>query len=243
MYKSLKKIAKVLVPKKLLQKNELFFRKLISLKYKGNKHQCNICGFQLKHFVELEDKDLLCPRCGSRSRTRRLYKMLTKTNALNGTILHFSPPLSLSKKIKTLKTVNYYSSDFENEFIANYNFDITSIACETDFFDLIICYHVLEHIEKDTKAMSELYRVLKPNGICFIQTPFKDGDIYEDYNITTEEGRLAAFGQEDHVRIYSENGLTKRLETAGFEIDRSRFESDLYLGLKNETVIVAKKIN
>ena len=49
----------------------------------------------------------------------------------------------------------------------------------------------------------ELFRVLKPNGTVLIQTPFKDGEIYEDYAITSESERLIHFGQEDHVRIYS----------------------------------------
>ena len=47
-------------------------------------------------------------------------------------------------------------------------------------YDLIICYHVLEHINKDLKAMSELFRILKPGGKVYIQTPFKEGVIYEN---------------------------------------------------------------
>ena len=243
MYKSLKKIAKLIIPHQLLQKNEALFRKLISIKYKGNKYQCNICDFKLKCFVELDDKDLLCPRCGSRSRTRRLYKMLNDTNALNGTVLHFSPPRALSQKFKKLEHITYYSSDFENEFIADYNYDITAIACDSDFFDLVICYHVLEHIEEDIKAMSELYRVLKPNGICFIQTPFKNGLIYEDFTITSEKERKIAFGQKDHVRVYSVEGLQNRLESVGFKVKIKTFDKNVseISGLKAETVVIVKK--
>ncbi|MEJ6793130.1 MAG: hypothetical protein QNK89_10480 [Lacinutrix sp.] len=51
--------------------------------------------------------------------------------------------------------------------------------------------------------MSELLRILKPKGKCYIQTPFKTGDIYEDSDIKTEEQSLLHFGQEDHLRIYS----------------------------------------
>jgi len=241
MYKSLKRIAKRILPKQVLQENEFFFRKLISLKYKGEKFQCNICDFKLKHFVELNDNDLLCPRCGSRSRTRRLYKILNDTNALNGTILHFSPPRSLLEKFK--KNINYHSSDFENEFVADYNYDITSIASKTNFYDVIICFHVLEHIQDDIKAMSELYRVLKPNGICFIQTPFKSGEIYEDDNITTKEARKTAFGQEDHVRVYSIDGLQNRLESVGFKVKIKTFDKSTKeaFGLKAETVLLVEK--
>jgi len=243
MYKRVKRVAKQILPQQLLEKNEFFFRKLISLKYKGNNFQCNICNFNLDRFVTLDDNDLLCPRCGSRSRTRRLYNELNKRTILKGNVLHFSPPRMLSEQLKKLDLINYYSSDFENEFIADYHYDITAIACESDFFDVIICYHVLEHIEADTKAMSELYRVLKPNGTCFIQTPFKDGDIYEDASFTTKVARKMAFGQDDHVRIYSVEGLKNRLKDTGFKVDIKTFSASSkdVNGLQPETIILVKK--
>lgn len=240
MYSKLKAIAKQILPKPFLEKNEFFFRKIISLKYRGTQHQCNICGSKLKRFVDLDGKDLLCPNCGSRSRTRRLYKQLIKHSALNGNVLHFSPPKILYKQFKQLK-MNYYSSDFENEFTADYNYNITSIPTKENFFNTIICYHILEHIENDKKAMSELYRVLKPGGICFIQTPFIDGETKEDPTITLPEDRKKHFGQEDHVRIYALPDLVSKLKVPGFKIEVKSFENETYNGLNNETVILATK--
>ena len=89
--------------------------------------------------------------------------------------------------------------------------------------------------------ISELFRVLKPNGTVLIQTPFKDGEIYEDYAITSESERLIHFGQEDHVRIYSVDGLKKRLESVGFSIIVKQYEKDEYLGFSNEIMLVATK--
>jgi SAM-dependent methyltransferase len=240
MYKSLKKIAKRIIPEETLRKNESFFRKLISLKYKGNNHKCNICEINLSRFVELEDKDLLCPNCGSRSRTRRLYEHLNNSKTLTGNILHFSPPKSLYNKFKATQN-NYFSSDFENEFLADYAYDITAISSKDNFFNSIICYHILEHIEDDIKAMSELYRVLKPDSYCYIQTPYKDGDIYEDYSIISPKEREKAFGQKDHVRIYSIEGLKGRLESVGFKTKIVHHKEDLYFGFKEEIMIIAKK--
>lgn len=86
--------------------------------------------------------------------------------------------------------------------------------------------------------MKELHRVLKPNGTAIIQTPFKEGDIYEDYNITSEAERLLHFGQEDHVRIYSIDGLKNRLENSGFTIAVKQFEKDTYLGFSDKEIIL-----
>lgn len=157
-------------------------------------------------------------------------------------MLHFSPSRSVFRLLKRNPDITYFSTDYEDEFLADYSYDITQIPLETDFFDLIICYHILEHIEDDKKAMAELYRVLKPNGTCVIQTPFKDGEIYEDFLIKTPEERLKAFGQEDHVRIYSVAGLRKRLMASGFEnVDSKTFPANGRYGFMEETVLICKK--
>lgn len=245
MYNGLKKIAKTLVPQKYLFRHEFIFRRLIAIKYLGNNHRCNICKTKLNRFITLSSKDLLCPACGSRSRTRRLYNLLLENNVLHGNVLHFSPSRSLYRTFKNLQSITYFSTDFENEFVADYRIDIRKIDFTDSYFNTIICYHVLEHIEEDMTAMQELFRVLKPNGTCYLQTPFKDGDIYEDATKITKQQRLEAFGQEDHVRIYSAKGLKKCLEQVGFKVSVKIFhpqEEDKYLGYRSpEILLIASK--
>lgn len=245
MYNFLKKKLKSLIPKKFLFKNELLIRKFYGIFYLGQNHQCNICNKKLNSFVLLKNEDLLCPFCGSLSRNRRLWKLLNDNNSINGNFLHFSPSRSLYRNLKKRKNINYFSSDFEDEFLADYKFDITNIEQESNQFDTIICYHILEHIIEDKKAMFELHKVLKPNGTIFIQTPFKEGDIYEDYSIVSPEDKETRFGQKDHVRIYSVEGLKQRLENTGFKVQIKKFKKykgDLFLGLKSpETVLIATK--
>ncbi|WP_456440366.1 class I SAM-dependent methyltransferase [Psychroserpens sp.] len=199
----------------------------------------------MRSFIEKNNKDLICPFCGSLARTRRLWSILKTKNSIKGNLLHFSPSRSVYRILKKATTINYYSSDFEDEFLADYNFDITQINQENETFDTIICYHILEHIVNDKAAISELFRVLKPNGVIYIQTPFKDGDIYEDYSITSPKEREKHFGQNDHVRIYSAEGLKERLEIAGFKVDITLFndvKKDLYNGFKSpEIVLIATK--
>ena len=122
--------------------------------------------------------------------------------------------------------------------MADVTYDITKIPEKENTFDLILCYHILEHVIEDTKAMKELYRVLKPNGTVLIQTPFKEDEIYEDYTITSETNRLLHFGQEDHVRIYSVDGLKKRLESEGFSVSVKQFEENEYLGFSDKEIIL-----
>ncbi|WP_245925720.1 class I SAM-dependent methyltransferase [Algibacter marinivivus] len=245
MYNFIKKTLKSLIPRQFLFKNELFFRYFYAVFYIGNTHQCNICDKKLRVFIKIENEDLLCPFCGSLSRNRRLWGILKEDNTLKGNVLHFSPSRNLYRKLKKNKHINYSSSDFENEFLADYKFDITDINQKDETFDTIICYHILEHITDDQKAMSELYRILKPNGTIYIQTPFKKGDIYEDDSITSPEKRLEHFGQEDHVRVYSVDGLKVRLKKNGFKVSVKRFNNSLnsiYNGFKpSEIVLIVNK--
>jgi len=90
--------------------------------------------------------------------------------------------------------------------------------------------------------MEELHRVLKNDGICIIQTPFKEGAIYEDFSIKSPEKRLKAFGQEDHVRIYSIKGLAERLKQNGFkDLEIKTFKANERYGFGEETILIAKK--
>lgn len=243
MYKHLKGIIKDILPQKFLFSQEENLRKVLLPMYIGTKFKCNICETQLKHFEKLENGNLLCPICGSLPRTRRLWKLLNEKFLRDGiSVLDFSPSRSIYRKLKKNPNINYFSTDFENEFLADYHFDITNIDEEDDSFNLILCYHILEHIPNDSKAMSELYRVLKKGGHILVQTPFKDGNIHEDSSIVTEIDREKHFGQNDHVRIYSIEGLQKRLKNAGFKTDINKFGADQYLGLTaNECVIFCTK--
>lgn len=243
MYQLLKNFVKNILPQKFLFENEVSFRSVLYPLYKGTQHQCNICGKKLKTFVLVENGNHICPICGSLPRTRRLWKILNE-NYLKPEIkiLDFSPSRAIFRNMKSNKSINYFSTDFENEFLADYRFDITNIDSESDNFNLIICYHILEHIENDQQAMDELFRVLKNNGTCLIQTPFKEGETYEDFSIKTKEDRLKHFGQDDHVRIYSVDGLKKRLENSGFSVEVKIFSKDDYFGFsENETILFCTK--
>lgn len=243
MYVSAKKILSRLVAPDKIMKHEVFLRKAYALFYSGTKHQCTICTKKLSTFLQLPNNDLLCPQCGSLSRDRRLWNILN-TGFLkdNVTVLDFSPSRALARKMKKIRNINYISTDLSGNFIADYHYDITDLNVASDSIGLIVCYHVLEHIADDHKAMAELYRVLKPKGRAIIQTPFKEGDIYEDYTITLPADREVHFGQDDHVRVYSVEGLIERLTKAGFKAEATTYNANIYNGLfANETVITLTK--
>ncbi len=242
IYDKIKSFIKPLLHKKFMLNNELFFRSIYAVFYRGNKYKCVICNSNLNRFIPQEDNELMCPKCGSLKRDRRLYFALTDDYLnKNIKILDFSPSRCLYRKLKSDKQIEYISTAYAGNFFSDKNEDITCINEPNETFDLIICYHILEHIENDVTAMSELYRILKHNGRCLIQTPFKEGDIYEDLSVITEEERTKHFGLSDHVRIYSVDGLCKRLESVGFIVKPQLYTEDNYYGFKKETILLCTK--
>jgi ubiquinone/menaquinone biosynthesis C-methylase UbiE len=105
--------------------------------------------------------------------------------------------------------------------------DLADISVGDESFDVIICNHVLEHIIDDHKAMTELYRVLKPKGWAILQVPISPTltHTFEDFSLTTDTQREAAFGQHDHVRIYA-NDYIQRLDKAGFAVTIFKWHSE-----------------
>lgn len=87
-------------------------------------------------------------------------------------------------------------------------------------FDVVICSHVLEHVEHDVESMAEMHRVLAPTGQALIMVPVnrKLAETYEDPSITDPAARKLTFGHSGHVRYYGAD-LTARLELTGFEVE------------------------
>lgn len=243
MYNSVKKIIKTVLPKKAIFKIEPFLRSSWSLFYRGSEFECTICQTKLRKWIILHNQDKICPNCGSLSRDRRLWQLIENSYLKEDIkVLDFSPSRCLCRKWKK-QNVAYKATDLSGDFISNNQYDITAIPEDENTFDLIVCYLVLEHVIDDLSAMKELHRTLKPTGTLFIQTPFKEGEIYEDYSITTEKDRLQHFGQEDHVRIYSIEGLKNRLIQSEFEVGVNQYHNkNIIYGLaENETILIMKK--
>lgn len=134
-------------------------------------------------------------------------------------MLHFAPEPFLVKHFKNNNYLTYVTADL-NPVFASTKVDITDINFSNDYFDFILCLHVLEHIPDDGKAIRELYRVCKPGGLAFIQVPvdINRSETFEDPSVVNEEDRRRVFGQFDHVRICGLN-YHERLKKAGFNVE------------------------
>lgn len=189
--------------------------------------ECPICKTKFPAFLPFGKPprpNAQCPNCKSLERHRKLYLLMQKLNwhREGMHVLHFAPELIFYRMFKAFKDIDYWSVDLNPEIYhgrVRKAVDITDIPFDDNSFDLIMCTHVLEHIPDDRKAMSELYRVLKPKtGIAFLNVPlFNIPTTFENPEYNTPELRLKYYGQVDHVRKYGQD-YVERLLQAGFSV-------------------------
>ncbi|MGB5171129.1 MAG: methyltransferase domain-containing protein [Eudoraea sp.] len=223
--KNLLKIALNTLPRPLLIKLSYLARPVLEQFLKGKKYTDPIDGKQFKTFLpygyEFPRENVLSPSTLSLERHRLLWLYLERETDFFTSpykVLHFAPEQAFYKRFKKLPFKSYITTDL-NSPLAEVKADICSLPFEDNSFDIILCNHVLEHIPDDRKAMSELYRVMKPGGWGILQIPqdLKREITFEDDSITDKKERAKIFGQYDHVRIYGLD-FFDRLREVGFKV-------------------------
>ena len=233
----IKRIYKLIFSENTRIRNIRMYHKLLSLFLRGNKFYCNCCEKGFRKFLpkgNVKRENAMCPNCFSLERTRVLLEYLkNETNLFTQSLklLHIAPERCLFDKIKTLN-IEYIDGDI-NPVLARNVIDITKIKYPDNYFDLIICSHVLGHISDEQKAVKELKRVLSVNGKALIMTVIDPNleHTFEDETIITPKDRLEKYGEFDLVRRHGLD-FDKRLERAGFKVRKVDYRKSIPSDLK-----------
>jgi SAM-dependent methyltransferase len=246
------------IPRPWLIKASYIVRPLISWYLKGDKFTDPIDGKSFRKFLPYgyvkQRENALSPSTLSLERHRLMWLFLrdnttffTATKKLK--VLHIAPEQCFLDIFRKQQNLNYITSDLESP-IADVKADICDLPFKENEFDIIFCNHVLEHISNDTKAMQELYRVLKPGGFGIFQIPqdLSKAITFEDNTITDRKERAKLFGQYDHVRVYGRDYFDK-LRSIGFKVDEVDYTKKItldkiekYCLMQNEILPVCYKL-
>ena len=252
MIKSLVSFLLKNLPRTFLQRVSKPFFYLISFFYRGNNVNCPVCDSSFSKFFPYGRdvrENALCTNCLSLERHRFLYiflKDIKKTTNQNAKVLHIAPEICLIKKFNRIKNFEYITADLDSP-LADVKMDIHNMTFDDNSFDLIICNHVLEHVEDDILALKEIRRVLKKEGYGIIMIPFYypiPEITFEDDSVSNPEEREKIFGQSDHLRKYGKD-FKKRFELSGMKIEVIRPDSILNskkisrYGIKNSDLIIS----
>ena len=212
----------------------------------GSTYACPFCGYAARDlqpsghdFPVLEQRQVVgggvrpssCYACGSSDRERLIYFYLKDDLRLldepqDRRVLHIAPEKRLSATLLDAGLGEYVCGDLftEGYLYADHvrYLDVLDLPFDDDTFDLVLCNHVLEHIEPDNVAISELARVLKPGGRAILQVPISknSAETFEDFSVQDPREREQTFGQRDHVRIYGQD-YVDRLRKGGFRVERA----------------------
>ncbi len=77
--------------------------------------------------------------------------------------------------------------------------DVTKLQYKSNSFDIVICVSVLEHVKDYNKAVSEIFRVLKPGGETVIAVPF----LFPLHDVPGDYWRFTVYALKEILKKFS----------------------------------------
>jgi glycosyltransferase involved in cell wall biosynthesis len=165
-----------------------------------------------------------CPHCYCNDRERHLWlyfdRAKTLANLSQKRVLHIAPEAGIEHRIRALKPLEYVCGDLTPKKPEHRKVNVERLDFTDGYFDLIICNHVLEHVDRPDAALAEFSRCLSPNGQLVAQTPYSPTLKHTfELNIPPNEAFATRyFGQGDHVRLFGAD-IAAHFRAAGLNGD------------------------
>ncbi|MFN4144914.1 MAG: class I SAM-dependent methyltransferase [Runella sp.] len=230
---------------------------LRSIPYRmGSSVECPICKTRYKAFMPFRYRqNAYCPTCKSLERHRYIYLNLRDRMGFyeppHKKVLHFAPDICLIPSIKNCPYIEYVTADYMTSFTSSITvmpdhvMSIDDIKFEADTFDVVIAIGILVMVPDDTKAMREVWRVLKPGGYAVFHDPINEKlpKSFSDKDLTHEQKKGLYHGHDQ--RWYYGADYADRLRVQGFEVENDSYASQIdhqrYGISPNEKVYIARK--
>ncbi|MDD5069806.1 MAG: methyltransferase domain-containing protein [Candidatus Omnitrophica bacterium] len=205
------------------------------------RHLCPLCGFRgtFQSYPSLSGnrKYAQCPKCLALERHRFQYLIFSAItegiDTKNMSMVHFAPENCL-QDIFSQRFKNYITSDLDRKDVDKKE-DLTALSFDTGSVDLVFASHVLQYIKNDSQALSEISRILTPQGIAILAVPII-GEKTVEYSECNpyEEGHLRCPGRDyydrfkkhfSRVTIYSSRDFARNYQLYIYQ-DRACFPKD-----------------
>lgn len=136
------------------------------------------------------------------------------------------------------KTINLASKTFKKDNLTFIETPIEENKFKDESFDVVTCSHIYEHVPSDIILMDEIYRLLKPGGVCYFAAgnrfqiievhyrlpflsylPKKLSNIY--IRLFTNE----KYYYENHKSLRNLKKLVKKFHTTDYTLDVLKYPS------------------
>jgi SAM-dependent methyltransferase len=142
---------------------------------RGHQVGCNICGWHGNSFDGVaHSESAVCLRCGSIARDRYLYHCwTTRSRYRRGLgVLETSPRLGSEYRSHMADLVHYVASDYDDRaHRGDRQLDLQDLDLPDASLDVVLTSHVLEHVPDTGLALTNLRRVVAPDGVVFVMVP------------------------------------------------------------------------
>jgi ubiquinone/menaquinone biosynthesis C-methylase UbiE len=166
-----------------------------------------------KHLIILEENEWYQPwirkvdnvldvGCGNGQRAIKIAPFVSKIVGFDISEKNIELAKKEAQKLKVNNT-EFLKGDAEKKFDFN-----------DESFDVVFFCDVIEHLNNDVHALSEVFRVLKKNGTLLLIAP----NIDTGWKRRQKNAGLFYFSDPDHKREYTKRELEEKLKSAGFLI-------------------------
>ena len=119
--------------------------------------------------------------------------------------------------------IDAYHEPEEVQSFINYtkqDIDGTALPYEDAFFDVVVLCHILEHVRSPVTLIREAFRVLRPGGVIYVETPSVRSMRVPDLRFLREQYAAANFYDDfTHVgRPQTSHSLFHLLNRNGFDV-------------------------
>ena len=207
---------------------------------------CPCCGWSGRRYYDYIEVAYMipndaCPQCDSHPRQRQYFLWLTREYKLNeksGVALVFAPERAFDSVWQKANGLRVFRVDYEKTRHVDAQVDLQQLGVASEAVDLVWCHQVLEHVENDLAAMSELNRILRAGtGELVVSVPMIDAPETVEYGFADPK-------ESGHWRIYGDDFATK-LEASGFEVKKVDFvvseKEAASFGTSNEPFYLCRK--
>jgi hypothetical protein len=174
-------------------REEVILNSLLTLQEKtgllrGRQLMCPVCRYESARFMTHVGagyvvRNAMCPRCGSFPRHRGFAVLLDRYEGErlkrlpsdDGLRLLFAPEYSMKQVLDPYVT-GLVGVDLKqiNDLVIHRE-DIMNLRFSDESVDFLSCFHVVEHVPDDQRALLELRRVLRPGGLAILNVPITFG--------------------------------------------------------------------
>lgn len=225
-----------------------YYRAKVAAMVRGPGRECPVCGWRGREFhpLYLPEYDVVrlravCPGCGAWERHRayaRFYRpFLQRVFATLPELVHFAPEGAI-ERVLAPESSRYRKSSYENPAPDELQLDLCSLSLENESVDALVMNHVACCVPSEARAVSEMFRVLRPGGVVLVGENLRHDAETLDFKAPGYGGAWRQYGTRDLARRFAPFEATLEEATG----DLTPQEMQRYGLPQREYIIVLKKL-